>query len=271
MNANPQYVFHKASLPGVTIIEPNSPEFHSEVASVVDPSVLSDIRAALPFLYVLKNISDKLIIVYSTRWTLTDSAGNVTTRDCNWWNLSTLRDCDAIAPGESRLVSPIFRLGVPTVGPTGTGLSRQLQRTLAAFNSKAKVETTVETVIFEDGRAFGPDATNATGQAQAYLDAEREVANALASGTAAQALAAMAAGPRTFVISNPAQYHERLVYYRKNFASLLLALIQSKSKDVASRIDKIQENVAQKRSLNIVRGSGSSYSHSFDVHGLNPK
>lgn len=81
----------------------------------------------------------------------------------------------------------------------------------------------------------------------------------------------MAAGPQTFVMSAPAQYDERLAYYRKNFASLLLALIKSKSIDVASRIDKIQENVAQKRSLNIVRGSGSSYSHSFDVHGLNPK
>ncbi len=255
MNANPQYVFHRASLPGVTIIEPHSPEFHSEVVSVVDPAVSSDVQPVLPFSYVLKNISDKFIIVYSTRWTLTDSAGAVTTRDCNWWNLSTLRDGNAIAPGESRLVSPIFRLGVPRAGPTGNGLSRQLERILAAFDSKAKVETTVETVIFEDGCAFGPDATNATGQAQAYLDAQREVANALASQNAAQTLAEMAAGPRAYVMSHPAQYQESLAYYRKNFASLLLALMQSKLTDVALRLDQIQENVAQKRNLTIVRQS----------------
>lgn len=264
MNANPQYVFHKASLPGVTIIEPTSPEFNSEVACVVDPAVLSDIQPVLPFSYVLKNTSDKFIILYSTRWTLTDLAGKVTTRDCNWWNLSTLRDGDAIAPGESRLVSPIFRLGVRNVGPTGSALSRQLQRTLAAFDSKTKVETRVETVIFEDGRAFGPDATTATGQAQAYLDAEREIADALGSKNAAQTLTAMAAGPRSFVMSNPAQYQESLIYYRKNFASILLPLMQSKSTDAASRLDRVRENVAQKRSLNIVRQeSGSACSHSL--------
>jgi len=83
MNANPQYIFHKASLPGVTIIESNSPEFHSEVASVVDPTLLSDIQPVPPFSYVLKKTSDKFIIVYSTRWTLTDSTGKITTRDCN--------------------------------------------------------------------------------------------------------------------------------------------------------------------------------------------
>lgn len=188
MNTNPQYVFRKASVPGVAIIEPNSPEFHSKVDSIVDPAVLFHIWPVLPFSYVLENISDKCIIVYSTRWTLTDLAGNITTRDYNWWNLSTLRGGDAIASGESRLVSPIFRLGVPTAGPIANGRSRQLQRTLAAFSAKAKVETTVETVIFEDGRAFGADATNASVQAQAYLDAEHQVANALASQNAAQTL-----------------------------------------------------------------------------------
>ena len=63
MNVNPQYVFHKAFLPGVTTIEPNSPEFHSEVASVVDPAMLSDIQPVLAFSYVLSNASDKFIIV----------------------------------------------------------------------------------------------------------------------------------------------------------------------------------------------------------------
>ena len=46
-------------------------------------------------------------------------------------------------------------------------------------------------------------------------------------------------------MSNPAQYQESRAFYRKNFTSLLLALIQSKSIDVASRLDEIQKHVAQ--------------------------
>jgi len=59
-------------------------------------------------------------------------------------------------------------------------------------------------------------------------------------------------------MSNPAQYQESLIYYRKNFASILLPLMQSKSTDAASRLDRVRENVAQKRSLNIVRQESGS-------------
>jgi hypothetical protein len=73
MSADPQYVFHPASLPGVTLIEANTPEFLPLVTSLVDPAVLSSIQ--LPFSYVLKNTSNKFIIVYSTRWTLITRPG----------------------------------------------------------------------------------------------------------------------------------------------------------------------------------------------------
>jgi hypothetical protein len=254
MSADPQYVFHPVSLPGVTLIEANTPEFLPLVTSLVDPAVLSSIQPVLPFSYVLKNTSNKFIIVYSTRWTLIDSAGNVTTQDRTWWNLSTLRDGDAIAPGASRLVSPIFRLGVSNAGPTGAALSRQIQRTLGAFTSKARVETSVETVIFEDGSAVGTDATNATAQAQAYLDAEREVVDNLSSQAATtQAFSSVAAGPRTYKISNPPQYEESLALYRQSFTSAFASLMQSNSVSATSRLEEIQQNVTKKRSLNIFR------------------
>jgi hypothetical protein len=219
MNAEPNYSFKKTSLSGVTIIDSKSPEFMTAVTPLVDPAVFPSIQAILPFSYVLKNNTNKFIIVYSTRWTLIDSSGQVTTQDRTWWNLSTLRDGDAIAPGASRFVSPIFRLGVPRVGPTGDALSHQIERTLAQFSSKAKVETSLETVIFEDGSAVGTDATNATAQAQAYLDAERQVLDDVAArkngeasqqGDIKQVLSGMASGPRSWKMSNPPLYEAQL-------------------------------------------------------------
>ncbi len=264
MNADLQYVHHTASLPGVEIIQPNTLKFLTAVTSLVDHEVLPSIQPVLPFSYVLRNTSDKFVIVYSTRWTLTDSAGNVTTQDRTWWNLSTLRDGDAIAPGASRLVSPIFRLGVANAGPTGPALSRQIQQTLDAFTSKARVETSVETIVFEDGSAVGTDATNATGQAQAYLDAQRQMVDsfnsqtALAGGNVDQSTSSVAAGPRTYKMSDPPQYEESLALYRQSFTSVFGNLTASKSMSemsvtASSTIEAFQRNVAKKRSLNIFR------------------
>lgn len=73
--ADPNYSFKEASMPGVTIINSNSPEFLPAVNSLVDPAILPSIQAVLPFSYVLKNNTSKFIIVYSTRWTLTDPSG----------------------------------------------------------------------------------------------------------------------------------------------------------------------------------------------------
>jgi len=250
MDAGPTYIFSTASLPGTDIIRPDAPEFRAAVNCLVDPAVLSTIQPVLPFSYILRNTSNKYIVVYSTRWTLTDSTGTVTSQDRTWWNLSTLRDGDAIAPGASRLVSPMFRLGVPGAGPTGAELSQKIERTLSTFASKQTVVTSLETVVFEDGLAVGADATNATAQAQAYLDAERQIVDSIQTAGHAelqQALGSFVAGARTYKMSNPPQYDESLALYRRTFASALLARMRP------SDLDRLQQNVANKRNLDIFR------------------
>jgi hypothetical protein len=150
---------------------------------------------------------------------------------------------------------------VGNAGPTAAALTRQIQQTLSIFASKPHIEISLETVIFEDGSAFGTDATNATAQAQAYLDAERQVASALPSGavttvgSANEVLNTMAAvsGRRRYQLSNPPQYDESLALYKQSLASALVKLTESKSGDAVSRIDKFQKNVASKQSLSIYR------------------
>jgi hypothetical protein len=260
MLANSNYSFQDASLPGVTIINSNSPEFLPAVNSLVDPTILSNIQAILPFSYVLKNNTSKFIIVYSTRWTLTDPSGQVTTQDRTGGTLSTLRDGDAIAPGASRLVSPIFRLGVRNAGPAGSALSQKIERTIAAFSSKAKVEISLETVIFEDGKAVGTDATNATAQAQACLDAERQVLEDLAAQKGSQSanadvkqlLSGQASGPRAWPMSNPPQYDEGLAMYRHSLATTLLRQLQQNSIGTDA-LSQIEQSVESKRNLRISR------------------
>jgi len=84
--------------------------------SLVDPAVWADIQPLLPYCYVLTNDSARTIIVYSTRWGLTDGAGRLISHDHTWWNLATLQGGDAIGPGTSRLVAPVFRLGMRGLG-----------------------------------------------------------------------------------------------------------------------------------------------------------
>ena len=197
MKSEPIFSFNSVFISGVNVIPPRSDTFAAKVNEIVDPAVLSDVQTILPFTYILQNSSDKNIIAYAGRWILTDDGGHVTTTIATWWNLSTLKGGDAIAPGESRLVSPIFRLGIRNYGPTGTALQRQVQRFASSVSSKVRVELFVDSVIFEDGKAFGPDLTNTAARAQAFLDAERAVANAPSSElavAASQATTASQAG-----------------------------------------------------------------------------
>lgn len=238
----------------VSVITPESRGFTAAIQSLVEPAVLPLIEGILPFCYVLTNSSDKFIIAYSTRWTLIDSSGQATFQDRTWWNLTTLRGGDAIAPGASKFVSPIFRLGVPNVGPTGSALSRELQRMVSAFATKKSVVASLETVIFEDGSAFGTDATNAVAQAQAHLDGERRLSDLISRVTAAQgdvtkalnSLVPSPSGPRTYVSSNPPQYDERVVQRQQSLASLLVRM-------TPDQLEAFKQRVAKNRNLNIVK------------------
>jgi hypothetical protein len=258
MNSEPLVSFHMPLVPGVTLIVPGSAAFSAAAQSVVDPLVFADIEPLLPFCYVLRNNTDKSIIVYSTRWTLTDSLGTSTTQDATWWNLSSFRGGDAIEPGASRLVSPIFRLGVTSFGPTGSALSKQLRQTLADFNRQDKLAVSLETVIFADGTAIGTDATGAIVSARAYLDGEREVKDLFAQTMAAQGdviqLLTNLVGPpgaRTYV-SNPPQYEESLAARKRSLANSLLHLIQPGS-NAADRLKPFQQKIANKPIVRIVK------------------
>ena len=241
----------------MTVVVPGSSTFSAAVQSIVDPIVFADIQPLLPFCYVLQNNTDRFIIAYSTRWTLTDSSGTATTEDATWWNLSSFRGGDAIAPGASRLVSPIFRLGVASFGPTGSALSKQLQQTLADFNRQDKVAVSLETVIFDDGTAIGTDATGAIASARAYLDGEREVSDLISQTMASQGdvmqLLTTLAGPpgAKSYMSNPPRYEESLTARKRLVASLLLHRIQSGN--AADQLELFQQSIANKSIVNIVK------------------
>src|SRR6516162_2438129 len=94
--------FNMAPIPGIVTITPESPQFPAYIRSLADPELLPQIQAILPFCYFLQNTTAQSISAYSTRWTLTDSSGRTTFQDRTWWNLSTLRGGDAIAPGAIR-------------------------------------------------------------------------------------------------------------------------------------------------------------------------
>jgi len=246
-----------APLTGVETITPASPEFTNAVQSLVDPAILPDIQSILAFCYVLRNNSAKTIIVYSTRWALTDGSGRVISHDSTWWNLATLQGGDAIGPGASRFVSPIFRLGMSRVGPTGPALALAVQRTLAAFAPKAEVDVSLETVVFSDGIALGRDATNAVAQARGYLDAERQLSDLIsqtsaAGGDVAQLLTSSMparSSPPIFQGSNPPGYDDTLSRHRQVVVSLLLKRIQVGS---PNPVEAFQRNIAMKRYLTIV-------------------
>ncbi len=267
MCAQPAVSFSMSPIPGVTITTPESSAFADAIQSVVDPAVLPDIRDVLQFCYVLKNNTGKFIVLYSTRWALPDASGQITPWDATWYNLATPRNGDAIAEGSSRLVSPIFRLGISGRGPTGPALAKQLQRMLLAFRSKQRIPVSLETIILEDGKAMGADATNAIARARGYLDGERQFADLVSRtvadrGDVRQLLSTLAAGPkdpRTYGLSHPPQYEEYVTLRQQNLATALLGLVppgtaaEEFPNRIQERLSWIQASVAAKRNLHIAR------------------
>ncbi len=257
MKGEPAFSFNSTSIPGVNVIPPRSETFNAKVNEIVDPAVLSDIQGILPFTYILQNSSDKTVIAYAGRWVLTDSDGHITTTYATWWNLSTLKGGDAIAPGESRLMSPIPRLGIKNYGPTGTALRNQVQRFASLFSSKAQVELAVDSVVFDDGKAFGPNLTNTAARAQAFLDAERAVADAPPSQIVAAATAAVApqTGSARIVspLSDPPTYSEALIHYQQRILTSLGQTAAISQADAQAKLVAFRQKIAPKRSLKIIK------------------
>ena len=252
MKSEPEFLFHAQNIPGVEVIYPRSDQFAAAIKTTVDPAVLPDIQDLLPFTYVLRNISNKTIIAYSSRWTLTDAMGHVNTTNATWWNLSTLTGGDVIEPKDARLVSPIFRLGVRSYGPTGATLQRQVERFASLFGSKSGVELSIDTVIFDDGTAFGPDLTNTVARAQAFLDAERQVADK-SSFEIAKSLASTRPANRFTPLSNPPTYQECLAHYRRLILDGLSQVSIANKSDTSTTLSSLRHNVERKRGLAIVK------------------
>jgi len=177
-------------------------------------------------------------------------------QDATWCNLASFRGGDAIEPGSDRLVSPILRLGMSRVGPSGDGLSKQLRQVLADFGTKSRVNVSLETIVFSDGSVIGPDRTNAAAQARAYLDAERQIANLISGtqasgGDVAQALNGLANPQDSKIyLSFPPTYEESLANKTRQLASLLLHSVQTRP-DAVDGLLGFKKNVDGKRHMRI--------------------
>jgi hypothetical protein len=123
-----------------------------------------------PYSFILGNSTALTIIAFGARWTCVDASGTVRTHDRVWSNLANFTGGNAVAPGATRLVTPVL-----SWDPNLT--SSALAKAMAPFKNQRAVTASLEAVILRDGTAAGPDANNTIPRIQARLDAERQVLN----------------------------------------------------------------------------------------------
>ena len=153
---------------GIQVIPYDSPGFRDELAKAVTASATGpEDEDFYPFCYILRNGTNKHVALYSTGITIMGALDKPVAGTYTWRNLQTFRGGDAIAPGASRLVSPVYRLG---------SAKNDILKKLQAQEQRSEgVTISVEAILFDDGTFVGPDTRGMVESARGYLDAEREL------------------------------------------------------------------------------------------------
>jgi hypothetical protein len=157
----------------IAAVNVNDPQQKSSIDKIP-----AEFRPILKYCYFIRNDFEETIVSYSTRWTRSSTSTVPQSFDATWWDLDTLRGGDTIAPGELRLVTPIYGLGVRDADISVT-IQEQVKRFLLDHDSAKAVKVSLDSIILEDGRAFGPDRGQAVAGAQAHIDVRKHLSRGL--------------------------------------------------------------------------------------------
>jgi len=174
---------------GVVLLPFSSPEFSKALDPARDPAL----DRLLPYAVLIKNGSGRTIIAYSVRWLHTDTAERVGLSEATVFDFSIFPSSSSLAPGENRVVSTTRGLGYPWL--RYAQIQGKADNTLAMFARQRRIVVSLESVLFEDGTAIGPDSNHWIQRWHARIEADRDIYNRVISDplAARSALQSMAA------------------------------------------------------------------------------
>jgi len=231
---------------GVSIVLPDDPSYGSEVQKLGFSGTPSAERLR-PFSVVVKNTSQRTIVAFGIRWTKRHSAGNVATDDGMYMQPHGLLDGGRVhydRPLEA-VIHPVASRLITIAG---------MVQTIAEFKtfslhplpdvsrwSIEKVE--LDSAVFDDGEAIGPDKLEVVKRLKARVDAQQdlleEVSNRVANGELLhsvlqelQKTALSQAQPRTLTKLNPDDVYGLV---RQQYLDELAATETNVGEEAASR------------------------------------
>jgi hypothetical protein len=178
----------------------------------------------------LTNTSNKKIVGLTVRWITTDLQGRQEILDFRTDSFFLVRT-PILQPNGTLLLAPgLMAPANQTIGFTGPGRNTAL---MARFQNSAKVEVSLDTVIFEDGEVVGPDRSGTIAEIKARKIAAAEVVKLVSD-------ARKAGNPTTILLDEIAQTrHEsgdHVALWKARIAQRLL-----RSRDLEGDLSKLND------------------------------
>jgi hypothetical protein len=153
---------------GIVLLPPSHPDF----AAGLRPGRRAEFDVIMPYTVVIKNRSEREVIAFTVLWKLTGQAGKTLIQTRSVYNFSTLGKGANLPPSASELV---FTFSVESGRSWNTAVEADLRRLIDIYSQQKAIRIVLDAVLFDDGRAFGPNQSHSIEKWQAWLEAEEAV------------------------------------------------------------------------------------------------
>jgi hypothetical protein len=176
----PRVTVHSLEGDGVVLVSSANPAF--------DPHLAPEYAAILPYTVVVTNNSPQPILAYGVVWRYTDAVGKPLVRVRNVFSGMRLDPGKGLAPGRGNAVSPVLALEAGG-GAWNAMIGPEVARVAGQYTAATRVDISLDSVLFADGTAVGPDTANLIVHWKGWIDAERDVLTVVAENPSASLVA----------------------------------------------------------------------------------
>jgi hypothetical protein len=175
--AQPPLIVQPSTIPGISIIGPESPGFAATVSQIVGTDQPSNFTAWSPYSVVVKNTTPQALAGIMVAWTTAREAsaplGHGGGLRIQWFN----QPARQIQPGQSVVALPLdVLMNARDLKPFAQGRG---MGNLPNFQEMQRNGVSVDGVVFASGQFVGDDAYQEYEEFQAEINAPRSVATAV--------------------------------------------------------------------------------------------
>jgi hypothetical protein len=191
-SAQPPITVSQPEFDGVALLPSSHPDFQAALRA----QRARQYDVLLPYSVAVRNDTDQEIIAYSVIWRCADASGQARNAERSVNSFATLGQGTGLMPHATHVVSlsPAVEAGSAAWDPAAEA---GINRLVASLSGRAAIRISLDAVVFADGGFVGPDTARWVPRWKAWLEAEKEVFNAVvqAGGADAPALLRRLAEP----------------------------------------------------------------------------